>query len=200
MTGIVAQALQGDAVKRISTLFQEAYCIRLFLWLNFRKNNLKPLLLLLLVLLASLPKNYAATAPSLPVADSVLIKFASLSPKDIQKQTGHRLNLIQKTELKLLQKKIKKRVLSASADQQHKKDVVSTIALIAGVLGIVTLFLVPGVAFVLMLAAIITGIIGISNNPNPKSRTRALIGLIAGIAGIILTLLALIIFLSGSWF
>ena len=161
---------------------------------------MKPLLLLLLVLLASLPKNYAATAPSLPVADSVLIKFASLSPKDIQKQTGHRLNLIQKTELKLLQKKIKKRVLSASADQQHKKDVVSTIALIAGVLGIVTLFLVPGVAFVLMLAAIITGIIGISNNPNPKSRTRALIGLIAGIAGILLTLLALIIFLSGSWF
>ena len=165
---------------------------------------MKQLLLLIFLFGLLLSKTFAANnsfkiAPFNPHVDSLSItRILSLSPQEVKRLTGYKLNLIERLEWKILQKKLKKNL--GHPEVKKSKDTISTIALITGVLGLILLFIVPGVGFILLLIGIITGIIGLNNNDNPKSRRKALIGLIAGIVGVLLTLIALIAFVSGGWF
>src|SRR5438309_2806236 len=87
---------------------------------------------------------YSASAPSLaPVlpADTTAIKpVVKVTPADIQRLTGRKLNWFQKLELKILQKKFKKKVeddpeLVAKALRQGR------MSLIFGISAIVLLFI-----------------------------------------------------------
>ncbi len=165
------------------------------------KKVLKPLLLSILVLCIISIKAYAATSPSghnsfaLHVDSALLKKIISLNQNEIHRLRGHKLHFLQRIEWRILQRKIKKSVVNA--DEKNPKETVAFISLITGLLGLVLIFLIPILGFPLLLTAIITGIIGMNNNKDPKSRRNAIIGLIAGSLGLLLILLALAAFAGG---
>ena len=165
--------------------------------------RLRPLLLIIFLCLL-LPETHALTSPPATITPAAytdsasIIKITSLSVKEVQRLTGRKMNFLQKLQLKILQKKLKKSL--RHEENKTSKDTISTIALITGIAGLVLLFLVPIAGFLLIITAIITGIIGLNNNDNPKSRTKALIGLVTALAGIALLLIALVIFASGGLF
>lgn len=165
---------------------------------------MKHLILLFILLYFFLPYGNTASFPVIKnkpsvISDSLsLNKILNLSPKDIQRLSGQKMNLIEKLELKIIQKKIKKNL--SKADEKKSKETVSLIALITGILGLILLFIFPPVSFILILTAIITGIIGVNNNSNQKSRTKALIGLICGLVGVGIFIIALVAFATGAFF
>ena len=155
------------------------------------------LLLLLILLSLVTPKMYAAT----PQANmhTQLSFNDSVSTTDFSKQTqdftAQKMNLVQRLQWKILQRKFKK--LLPEVKDQKSKDTLSTIALISGVAGFVFLFLFPIVGFLLLLNAIITGLVARKNNENPKSRKKALIGLILGLVAYGLILVFAIAYAGG---
>lgn len=162
---------------------------------------LKPLLLSILVLCIISNKTYAATFPSghnsfAPQVDSALLKrIVSLNPNEVHRLSRQKMHLVQRIEWKILQRKIKKSVVNE--DEKNPKETVAFISLITGLLGLVLIFLFPLLGFPLLLTAIITGIIGMNNNKDSKSRRNAIIGLIAGSLGLLLVTLAIIAFAGG---
>ena len=160
------------------------------------------LLFLMMVLCFLLSKTYAvATANNsiAPVSSAGSVLNAgqlSLSAKEIQRLTGHKLNLVERLQWKILQKKFKK----TQAKEKDSKDSLSLIALIAGAAGLVLLFIVPIAGFLLLLTAIVTGIIARNSSNDPKSRKKALIGLVLGLTGIGLIIIALIAYAAVGFY
>jgi hypothetical protein len=152
------------------------------------------LLLLMMVLCFLLPKTYAVTTPAnpgAPVSSAGSISNArllSLSAKEIQHLTGHKMNLIERLQWKILQKKFKK----PQEKEKTSKNTLSLVALIAGIAGLGLIFFLPIAGFVLLLTAIVTGIVARNSTEDPKSRKNALIGLVLGLVGIGLVIIALI--------
>jgi len=84
------------------------------------------------------------------------------------------------------------------SEKQTTKDTLALISLICGVAGIL-LLLVPYLSALTLLlapAAIIMGIIALSKNHNPKSRTKAIIGIVAGTVPIILFIVLLFVLIA----
>ena len=157
------------------------------------------LLLVLMLLSVLFTKTNAVTVPvTIPVkfasADSMSIAASkSFSAKEIQKRTGGKMNLAARLQWKILQRKLQR-----IADKERtSKDTLSTIALVTGIVGFLLLFFVPIAGFLLLLTAIITGILGRKNKPNTKSRNRALIGLVLGLAAFGLILIFAIAYSGG---
>ena len=152
------------------------------------------LLLLMMVLCFLLLKINAVTTPAnpgAPVSSAGILsnsRLLSLAAKEIQHLTGHKMNLVERLQWKILQKKLKK----TQAKEKTSKDTLSLIALIAGIGGLGLLFFVPIAGFVLLLTAIVTGIVARNSTEDPKSRKNALIGLVLGLTGIGLIVIALI--------
>ncbi len=143
----------------------------------------------------STQKNFAASFPStqLPSNSVSILRLTSITPKQVFAAAGYKMNFWQKLQWKLVQKKLKR---TATEDPQKTKDTVSTLALISGTSGLVLLFVVPALGFLLMLGGVVMGIIGLNKNLNRKSRTKALIGLIAGSVGIVFVAAIIIAFAS----
>lgn len=80
-----------------------------------------------------------------------------------------------------------------------QKRTLGLISLLSGIVGIITLFTVPVIGIVLIPTALITGIVGLSNNTDKRSRTHSIIGLVLGGIGIFATILALIYVLTFGW-
>ena len=143
-----------------------------------------------------------ANAVSLPVkipikvasGDSISLTASnSFSANEIQQVTGRKMNLTARLQWKIVQRKLKR-----IADKERtSKDTLATIALVTGIVGFVLLFFVPIAGFLLLLTAIITGILGRKNNPNVKSRNKALIGLVLGLAAFGLILIFAIAYSGG---
>ena len=133
------------------------------------------------------------TSPIRPNASLPTTPFKTVSAKEVQQLTGRKMNLVERLRWKIVQKKIKK----IQGDEKTSKDTLSTIALITGIVGFVLLFFVPVAGLLLLLTAIITGILGRKNNQNQKSRNRALIGLVLGLAAFGLILIFAIAYSSG---
>ena len=152
------------------------------------------LLLLMMMFCLLLPKINAVTTPvnpGAPVNSASTIsnsRLLSLSAKEIQHLTGHKMNLMERLQWKILQKKFKK----TQQKEKTSRDTLSLVALIAGIAGLGLLFLVPIAGFVLLLTAIVTGIVARNSTEDPKSRKNALIGLVLGLVGIGLIVIALI--------
>ena len=152
------------------------------------------LLLLMIVICFLLPKTFAITTPikpntpvnsAGPISNSRLL---SLSAKEIQHLTGHKMNLVERLQWKILQKKLQKK----KGKEKTSKDTLSLVAFIAGIAGLGLLFFVPVAGFILLLTAVVTGIVARNSTEDPKSRKNALIGLVLGLTGIGLIVIALI--------
>jgi len=157
------------------------------------------LLLLFILMSFQAPKTIAATPQALmhtQFNDSVSTSdLPNLLSKQMQALTAQKMNLVQRLQWKILQKKFKK--LLPEVKDQKSKDTLSTIALVSGVAGFVLLFLFPLVGFLLLLNAIITGFVARKNNENPKSRKKALIGLILGLVAYALIFVFAIVYAGG---
>lgn len=78
-----------------------------------------------------------------------------------------------------------------TSEAQSTKDTLALISLICGVASVVVL-LIPTMSVLALLlspAAIVMGIVALSKNRNPKSRTQAIIGIITGAIPILLVVL-----------
>ena len=95
---------------------------------------------------------------------------------------------MERLQWKILQKKLKK----THAEEKTSKDTLSLIALIAGIAGLALIFFVPIAGFLLLVTAVVTGIIARNSSEDPKSRKKSLIGLVLGLTGIGLIIIALI--------
>lgn len=110
---------------------------------------------------------------------------------------------LQKLEYKIVQKKVKRLLAHRADEPATRKNVLSTIALILGILAAVTLF-IPAISVASLIAApaaLITGIIalGKSYNNSKGSRAKAIIGIVLGSIVIAFILAILIWFLSGGF-
>lgn len=157
------------------------------------------LLLLMFMCCLFLPKTRAVTIPAntntaRSAASVSNTQLLSLSPKEIQRLTGHKMNLMERLQWKkILQKKLRK----THSQEKNSKDTISSISLLTGIVGFVLLFLFPVGGFLLLLTAIVTGIIGRKNNDNPKSAKKALIGLVLGLAAMGLILIFALAYSGG---
>jgi hypothetical protein len=147
----------------------------------------------------------AAIIPVVPdrTADSTLAGVLStLTPQAIEQATGRKMGRLRKLQLKILQKKLRKQVLSDKKPTTRSTKVLSVISMITGALGLIALL--SGLGFFLFLftiASIITGIIALSNNDSKKHRTMAILGLVLGGITIAITLVASLVSLAllGGW-
>ena len=158
---------------------------------------------LLLLLLMFLPGIHFASAPY--KANALMLEKSPVAVTNkpvvpatsVHQQTGHKMNFFQRWQWKIIQKKIARK-FQREEGKKTSKDTLANIALIAGIAGLPLLFLIPIAGFALLITAIITGILGMSKNDNPKSHRKALIGLIIGAVATGLIIIAVIAFVSGG--
>lgn len=139
-------------------------------------------------------------AASIPVSTAVAVRQKPGSKPSAQQLLRH-MGIQKPTRLQLLaarmaQKKIQRKVLGLGADRGKQQRTLSVIALVAGLLGALSIFVVPVLALLLGPAALVTGIISLKNNTDSGSRTMGIIGLILGAATIVALFLYLVLAIS----
>lgn len=151
----------------------------------------------------SAPLSYC---PSFPLSDSGLKNNIALP--QFTHRPYNKAGLLRKLQYKLALKRLKQLSNSFDDDIPHKRNVLSTISLILGILGLVVLFIpaIAGIAFIVAPAAFITGIIALGKryNNSKASRAKAIIGLVLGalliLLGILGVILLVALFSNGGWF
>ena len=160
----------------------------------------------MILLMILCQKTEAASAPlSHPssLSDTAKQKSFLLHPSIVHapyKKAG----FIRKLQYRLALKSLKHFSVRINDDAPSKKNPLSTISLILGVVGAVALF-IPSIAGAAVLiagpAALITGILahGKRHNNTKASRTKATIGLILGAVLIFLLVIAVILIAGSGW-
>lgn len=160
---------------------------------------MKKILVLVWIMLALTPAAPAAVGPLKTFAaptEMIPVKPAGKKAAALYNYANKHQRL-QQLALKLTQKKWFQKWMAKADERQRTKDIMGTIAVVAGGLLILSLFTVPVAALVLVPAAIVCGIIGVTRNPNRKSYTLALIGLILG--GLYLVAILLLLAVALAW-
>jgi hypothetical protein len=139
------------------------------------------------------PKTYIGPAKlkAMSVQD-----FLNLTPKKYYELTGTRMTLKQKLSFVILKAKLRKQLPDEKAE--GKKTDIGLLSLVFGG-GAFVLALIPYVGIIsipLALAAIVLGIIGLGRK---KGDTKSLIGLVLGSLFIVLVIVVVAAFASGSW-
>lgn len=160
---------------------------------------MKKILILVWVMLALMPAAPAAVGPLKTFAAPTEVTPAKPAGKKAAAlyNYANKHPRLQQLALKLTQKKWFQKWMAKADEKQRTKDIMGTIAVVAGGLLILSVFTVPAAALVLVPAAIVCGIIGVTRNPNRKSYTLALIGLILG--GLYLVAILLLLALALAW-
>ena len=140
---------------------------------------------LLLLTLFSL-QTFAAVVPSATVTPPSL-DFTKMKAKEIEKLTGKKLNLLQKIELKLLQKKLGKKTGGDEMTEKQKKK--ASLSMILGIISIVFIFIpyIGILAIPMAILAIIFGASSMKGNSNAKS----IVGVVTGAVTLLLFVIAL---------
>jgi hypothetical protein len=147
---------------------------------------------------ASIPLKYSS---HYPLADSAVKKNFILDPSVFTpyKKGG----FIKKLQYRLLQKKLAHLSRHVDEGTAPKKNLLSTIALLLGIIASVSLFIsaIAGIALIAAPAALVTGIIALGKryNNSKASRTKAIIAIVLGSVIIFLALLAIILIASSGW-
>ncbi len=107
----------------------------------------------------------------------------------------------ERLQSKVLQNVIAKKIARLAKDKGESNKKLSTISLILGLAGVVFVF-VPYVSILVLLlapAAIVTGIIALKDNDDKRSRTKAIIGIVAGAVPLLVVIALLAIFTAGGF-
>jgi uncharacterized membrane protein HdeD (DUF308 family) len=94
-----------------------------------------------------------------------------------------------------------KKLAHLSEDKAKNKTKLATISFILGLAGIAFVF-IPYVSILVLLlapAAIVTGIIALKDNEDKKSRTKAIIGIVAGAVPLLIAVAIFAIFAVGGF-
>ena len=148
---------------------------------------------------ASAPLLYSPIFPSSNSGKGNIHVFTPSAPTSYKK-----VGFLRKLQYKLALKSITRLSKGLDEGTQPKKNRLSTISLVLGIIGAVALF-IPGIAGIALIAgpaALITGIIALGKryNNSKASRTKAIIGVVLG--GILVALgIAAVIILAAfaSW-
>ena len=107
----------------------------------------------------------------------------------------------ERLQRRVLQKVVTKKIARLAVDKHENKKKLSTISFILGLAGIAFVF-VPYVSILVLLlapAAIVTGIIALKDNEDKKSRTKAIIGIVAGAVPLLIIVALLAVFAVGGF-
>jgi hypothetical protein len=140
---------------------------------------------LLLINLFAL-QTFAAVVPS-PTVTPPSLDFTKMKAKEIEKLTGKKLNLLQKIELKLLQKKMGKKTGDDEMTEKQKKK--ASLSMILGITSIVFLF-IPVIGILAIPMAILAIIFGASSMKG-NSNTKSIVGVVTGGVTLLLFVIAL---------
>ena len=109
---------------------------------------------------------------------------------------------LQKLEYKIVQKKVKRLLAHRADEPATRKNVLSTISMVLGILAILVLF-IPSISVIALVAgpaALITGIIALGKkyNNSKASRAKAIIGIVLGSVFILFLLVAILFVIAGG--
>ena len=137
----------------------------------------------------------AAVVPQPAPAEGVFPLSAYLQ-KPTQKQS-----FLTRLQSRLVQKVAVKKLAHISKDKADSKKKLATISFILGLAGIAFVF-IPYVSILVLLlapAAIVTGILALKDNEDKKSRTKAIIGIVAGAVPLLIAVAIFAIFAIGGF-
>ena len=129
---------------------------------------------------------FAAVTPSEPTDKNPVIDIRKIKAKEIERLTGKKLTLLEKIQLKILQKKLKKYDDEEITTKQKKQ---ATWSMILGILSIVLLF-IPGIGLLAIPAAILAIIFGVQSIKG-NSNAKGIVGIVTGSVTLFLILLAI---------
>jgi hypothetical protein len=140
---------------------------------------------------------FASVSPSSNNDPIPAFDLRKIKAKEIEKLTGKKLTLLQKIELKILQKKLRRQDDDDSMTAKQKKQ--ATLSMIFGIAGLVLLF-VPTIGLLALpfsILALVFGFLSLKGNSN----TKAIVGVVTGGVTLIILLIALA-FLAAlfSWY
>jgi hypothetical protein len=140
---------------------------------------------------------HAAATPSFKaIASSSNINIGKIKPGVIEKLTGKRMTLLQKIQLKLLQKRIRR--IDGDGEMTEKQKDWATTSLVLG-LSSFGLVLIPIIGILAIPAAILAIVFGVKSLKG-NSNTKGIIGIVAGGLFLLLFVAAIVIILSnGFW-
>ena len=161
-------------------------------------------MLVICLLVSAVLFNYSSNAASYPSTSTFYSFSDSLLNNSIVNHLPasmyNKVGLIKKIQYKLLHKKVEDKNVKRDEGKLAKKNVLSTVSLILGIIGVVSLIIpsIAGIAVIAGPAALITGIIALGRRRNntKASRTKAIIGLVLGAVLIFLGILGLILLLA----
>lgn len=157
------------------------------------------LLLFTACLFFAAPLEAALAAPALPAQTETISAVEHLSREAVEAKLGRKLKFTERIALSVVRGKAKKqaRKLAKNGPDGTKVDGLSLASMILGILSIVGLVLVP-VAILFAIAALVLGIIGLSNiNRNPgylSGRGYAITGIVLGGGLLFLVMLVVVLF------
>lgn len=106
-------------------------------------------------------------------------------------------NIMQKAVLRAVERKVARQLKKGEDGNLREKRILGMISMLSSIVGIITLFTVPIVGICLVPIALTTGILGVSNNNDKRSRAQSIVGIVFGGLGFALAILALI--LIAAW-
>ena len=139
---------------------------------------------------------YSASAPSaiyvLPADTATVKPPVKVTPADIERLTGKKLNFFQRLELKLLQKKIRKQIDDPELVAKSLRD--GRRSLIFGILAIVLLF-IPLLGILGIASAVLALVFGFKSLKY-QSNANAIIGTVLGGLVLLLFLIAIAVLVA----
>lgn len=151
-------------------------------------------------------KSEAASAPVQNfVSHAILDSHVATKPllKNLVFTPYKKVGLIKRVQLKLIQKSLKHFSRHSADGTTPKKNTLSTISLIFGILGLIAVLIPPiaGIAIVAAPVALVTGIVALGKhyNNDKASRTKAIIGISLGSVLLLFIIIAVIMVVSGGF-
>lgn len=148
----------------------------------------KPILLLFILFFSQC--SYAAVNSN--AVTPATVDLSKIKAKDIEKTTGKKLSFLQKMELRLLQKKLKKFRGGAITEKQKQQAQLSMILGISSLAVLLLSGLLPFIGLLCVPAAIIAIIFG-AKSLKGNSNTQGIVGVVTGGITLAILLLAIIV-------
>ena len=131
---------------------------------------------------------FATVTPSARIDNTPVVDLRKIKTKEIERLTGKKLNLLEKIQLKILQKKLRKSEDGQMTEKQKKQ---ATLSMFSGIVSFILLFVSPLVLLAIPFGALalVFGIQSLKGNSNAKG----IIGIATGGISLLLILLALVL-------
>ncbi len=129
------------------------------------------------------------------IPKAALERFLSLSPKELEKMTGHHMNFKERVAFKLLKWKMKWQNRMAPDVADSKYDRMGKWSLVSGIAAFAFCF-IPGVAIISIPAALLAIVLGALSVKKARKKAYSVWGIVLGISFLVFLTILIIAYLS----